>query len=88
MNDHPAQPAPAPEVQAVATVGGVLTDLVELAEQLPVPPAPCMRTPVSVLSGDVPVPVRSSARPPKKSLLAPVSRLRMWNPNDVPEDHP
>jgi hypothetical protein len=39
MHDHPAPPAPAPEVQAVATVGGVLTDLVELAEQLPVPPA-------------------------------------------------
>jgi hypothetical protein len=33
MNDHAS-----PEVQAVRTVGGVLTDLVEVAEQLPVPP--------------------------------------------------
>ncbi len=33
MNDHAS-----PEVQAVVTVGGVLTDLVEVAERLPVPP--------------------------------------------------
>jgi hypothetical protein len=33
MNDHVS-----PEVAAVDTVGGVLTDLVELAERLPVPP--------------------------------------------------
>lgn len=30
-------PARNPEVQAAATIGGVLTDLVEVAEQLPVP---------------------------------------------------
>jgi hypothetical protein len=34
MTDHRAHP----EVTAVATVGGVLTDLVEVAELLPVPP--------------------------------------------------
>jgi hypothetical protein len=33
MNDHAS-----PEVAAVETVGGVLTDLVEVAERLPVPP--------------------------------------------------
>lgn len=33
MNDHASS-----EVQAVATVGGALTDLIELAERLPVPP--------------------------------------------------
>ncbi len=34
MNDHAS-----PEVAAVETVGGVLTDLVEVAERMPVPPA-------------------------------------------------
>jgi hypothetical protein len=33
-----ARPGPAAQVRAVETVGGVLTDLVELAERLPVPP--------------------------------------------------
>jgi hypothetical protein len=36
MQDPPTTPAP--EVAAVQTVGGVLTDLVEVAERLPVPP--------------------------------------------------
>jgi hypothetical protein len=34
----PARPGPGAQVRAVETVGGVLTDLVELAERLPVPP--------------------------------------------------
>jgi hypothetical protein len=33
-----------PAVTAVATVGGVLTDLVEIAERLPAPPDQCERT--------------------------------------------
>ena len=32
------QPVRNPEVTAVQTLGGVLTDLVEIAEELPVPP--------------------------------------------------
>jgi hypothetical protein len=36
MQDPPSTPAP--EVAAVQTVGGVLADLVEVAERLPVPP--------------------------------------------------
>jgi len=35
MSDHAARPSA--EVEAVATVGSVLTDLVEVAERLPVP---------------------------------------------------
>jgi hypothetical protein len=38
MTDHRARPAAEVEVEAAETVGGVLTDLVEVAERLPVPP--------------------------------------------------
>ena len=36
MAKHDAQPSA--QVAAIETIGGVLTDLVELAERLPVPP--------------------------------------------------
>jgi hypothetical protein len=36
MTDHRARPAADVEVEAVATVGSVLTDLVEVAERIPV----------------------------------------------------
>ncbi len=38
MQDPPTTPAPDVDVAAVQTVGAVLTDLVDLAERLPVPP--------------------------------------------------
>jgi len=37
MSDHPIRPASNSEVEAVETIGGVLTDLIEVAELLPVP---------------------------------------------------
>jgi hypothetical protein len=38
MTDHRARPAADVEAEAAATVGSVLTDLVEVAGRLPVPP--------------------------------------------------
>lgn len=37
MTNYPIRPEANPEVTAVATIGGVLVDLVEVAERLPVP---------------------------------------------------
>jgi hypothetical protein len=44
MQDPPTTPAPDVDVAAVQTVGGVLTDLVEIAERLPVPPGQAEET--------------------------------------------
>jgi len=38
MSDHVTRPAENPEAEVVETIGAVLTDLVEVAERLPVPP--------------------------------------------------